>query len=101
MPNTIFANADTAVLVISYRGANPVMQQVVERDRKRGARIIVLTSNPNSELAQAADLVLVTGCQVGADSMELEKTAARVVQIASVHALVAATAQQKKAVGGV
>jgi DNA-binding MurR/RpiR family transcriptional regulator len=93
MPNTNFADADTAVLVISYRGANTMIKDVVERDRKRGARIIVLTSNPDSELAQVSDLILVTGCQV-LDSRELEKTAARMVQLASIHALVKATAQQ-------
>jgi DNA-binding MurR/RpiR family transcriptional regulator len=100
MSNTIFADADTAVLVISHRGSNTTMQQVVERDRKRGARIVLLTSNPNSDLAQVADIVLTTGCQVSGDSMELEKTAVRVVQSAAIHALVAATAQQTRAANG-
>lgn len=83
----IFADAQTTVLVISHRGVNPQIQKVVDGDRERGATIITLTSNPYSELAHAADILLITGCPAGSDIRSLELSAARVVQMACLHAL--------------
>lgn len=87
----VYSGVDTTVLVISYRGYNAGIQRAVEADRDQGAQIITLTSDPGSELARMADIMLVTGGPAGPDNCELELSACRVVQLAVVHALVGAT----------
>lgn len=82
---------DTALIVISHRGENVPIHRFTERCQERGATVIAVTSGVASQLAQMADILLLTGAPVENDRQQLEIAPARVVQMAVLQALVQAS----------
>lgn len=76
----------TVIIVFSHRGRNPVIERRVQQDKRRGARCIVITSNPASPLAKLADVVLLAGGQ-GAHANGILQLPARITQLICAQAL--------------
>lgn len=85
----------TVLVVISHRGANPILAQAMQQARAVGATTILITGRPQSELAALADELLVTSCPYG-QSMRLITSEVRAIQMAVVHALVSAFRRHSK-----
>jgi DNA-binding MurR/RpiR family transcriptional regulator len=87
LPDPTNANGETAILAISHRGKNERLEEIIKNDRARGATVVLLTSVPGSDLTYCADICLYTGSPAGNDNRELEKSAARIVQITALQVL--------------
>jgi len=89
------AEAETALLVISYRGQNLQLVEVAARARERGMPVVVLTNSPASPLARAADVVLLTAGPVLSEEMHPNQTGVRGAQLALARALAEAVAWKR------
>lgn len=100
-PESSDCDEQTAVLVISHRGFWPEVRTRLANDRNSGAKVIVITSAPHSELASHADCLLVTGCPCPPceDNRLLALSAARVAQTAAIYVLVDAIRRLKSDYG--
>ncbi len=84
----------SVVLVISHRGENEALADVLRHGKERGAVCIVLTSEPKSSLAGMADILLATGGALNTPKSSAVGSHGRVVQLAAVHALITEISSQ-------
>lgn len=78
----------SVVVIVSHRGENDALAEILGESKERGAVRIVLTSEPRSTLATMADIVLLTAGAVDSANSSPVGSHARVVQLAAVHALI-------------
>jgi DNA-binding MurR/RpiR family transcriptional regulator len=89
------ADPGTALVVISYRGANEFLTDLAVFARSRGLTVITLTNNPGSPLARAADVSLLTGGAPLFDAPTARRIGARSAQFALARALAEAVGAQR------
>ncbi len=92
------AQAGDAAVGVSYSGGSDAVTRALMIARQRGATTIGLVSVARSPVAQAADIVLLTG---GADPRVSEPQTSRLVQIAVLDALCASVATQRQSNGAI
>jgi arabinose-5-phosphate isomerase len=87
--------SDDVAIALSYSGETEELVRLLEAIRRRGARLISMTGNPSSTLAQAADVAL--SCQVIEEAcpMNLAPTASTTASLALGDALALALSQRK------
>ncbi len=75
------------VIALSHSGASDEIVHILPIIRDIGAPIIAITSQPDSPLAKAAEVVLITGVEKEADPLGLAPTASAVAMLALGDAL--------------
>ncbi|HTB62666.1 MAG TPA: KpsF/GutQ family sugar-phosphate isomerase, partial [Opitutales bacterium] len=90
----IVAKGDVVILV-SKSGATPELVRLAPALRSLGAKLVALTSNLRSPLANEADAVLDAQVAREADPLGLAPTSSALVALAVGHALAAALAQAR------
>ncbi len=87
--------ANDAVIALSHSGETEELVRLLEAIRRIGARLISLTGQPSSTLAQAADIAL--SCQVAEEAcpMNLAPTASTTAALALGDALAIALSRRK------
>ncbi len=75
------------VIALSHSGASDEVVHILPIIRDIGARLIALTSRPQSPLAQASEVVLLTGVEHEADPRGLAPTSSAVAMLALGDAL--------------
>ena len=79
--------SDDVVIALSYSGATEELLRLLEAIRRIGARLIALTGDPKSSLAQAADVALDCSVAEEACPMNLVPTASTTAALAMGDAL--------------
>jgi len=79
--------ADDVVVALSYSGETDELLLLIETIRRLGAKLIAITGNPRSTLAQAADVALDCGVAEEACPMNLVPTASTTAALAIGDAL--------------
>jgi arabinose-5-phosphate isomerase len=87
--------SDDLILALSYRGETDELKAVLEFSKRKGLRIISLTGNVDSSLAQASDIVLDVSVKHEADPLGLAPTASTTAALAMGDALAVATLGKK------
>lgn len=86
---------DDVVLALSYSGETDEMLRIVPFIRNNGNRLIAMTGNDRSTLAQHADIHLPVGVKEEACILHLAPTASTTVQLAMGDALAVALMEQR------
>lgn len=87
---------DDVVVALSYSGETEELIRLLEAIRRIGARLIALTSNPQSTLGTAADVTLKCAVAEEACHMNLAPTASTTATLAMGDALAMALARRKE-----
>jgi len=83
--------ADDLIIALSYRGETDELKALLDFSKRKGLRIISLTGNLDSSLAQASDVVLDVSVKEEADPMGLAPTSSTTAALAMGDALAVAT----------
>jgi DNA-binding MurR/RpiR family transcriptional regulator len=79
-----------AVVLISHRGASPELMDALPAILDRGARVVLLTNDPEGPLASAAEVVVRTSLPGATDDVAYVLDPIYPVQVVAARALVAA-----------
>ena len=79
--------ADDLIIALSYRGETDELRAVIEFSKRKGLKIVALTGNLDSSLAQACDMVLDVSVKEEADPLGLAPTSSTTAALAMGDAL--------------
>src|SRR5678815_2083503 len=87
--------ADDVIIALSYGGETEELIRLLEAIRRIGAKLIVMTGNPQSTIGQAADVTLSCAVAEEACPMNLAPTASTTAMLALGDALAMALSDRK------